>query len=262
VTEPCMSCSCDRRKPAPPQCLHPANHVPADGSRSPETVTPPEYEVDAAGCWLWLGKRNDRGYALTPFNGNMVGAHRVYYQRHVGPIPEGHHVHHKCEVRHCVNPDHLVALSPTEHMREHWARFSDEEAVETARRYLAGEKPADIARDVGVTRDVIWAIAYGRNYKAAITAALGRPIPPPKTVQGLIRPSDHQRVIGAALRAGRCTNAELAAALDRAGLLRATSDPSTVAWNFMKPLVQRGLARRIRPGLYELTDLGDEWLST
>jgi len=37
----------------------------------------------------------------------MVSCHRVAWKLYHGEIPIGLHVLHKCDVRNCVNPDHL-----------------------------------------------------------------------------------------------------------------------------------------------------------
>lgn len=68
------------------------------------------------GCWLWNGFLSVDGYgATTSPLGNKV--HRVMYQRIVGPIPEGYDLHHTCEVRNCVNPEHLKPVTHAENVR-------------------------------------------------------------------------------------------------------------------------------------------------
>lgn len=39
-------------------------------------------------------------------------AYRYYYLKYKGPIPKDHVIHHHCNVKACVSPDHLEAVSP------------------------------------------------------------------------------------------------------------------------------------------------------
>lgn len=71
------------------------------------------YEVnDVTGCWLWLGYTDKNGYARL----NSENAHRVFYVKHVGPVPAGFDVDHLCKRRNCVNPAHLEAVSEQENL--------------------------------------------------------------------------------------------------------------------------------------------------
>jgi hypothetical protein len=76
------------------------------------------------GCLIWGGATNSKGY---PQRGDHEGGnllvHRAEYERANGPVPIGYHLHHLCETPRCVNPKHLIALSPGDHVRFHtWQR--------------------------------------------------------------------------------------------------------------------------------------------
>lgn len=73
--------------------------------------------------WWWTGYRDRRdGYGRFKPRHNINGqlAHRVAYERWVGPIPDGHvidHVNHAFRQRHCVKPGHLEAITFAENIR-------------------------------------------------------------------------------------------------------------------------------------------------
>lgn len=68
-----------------------------------------DYLVAGTSCWLWI-KGTCALYGSTRSNGRQTPAHRVYYERFHGPIPNGFVVDHTCKNHLCVNPDHLEAV--------------------------------------------------------------------------------------------------------------------------------------------------------
>ena len=64
-----------------------------------------------ATCWLWTGAVQSRGYGSVGIGGKTYLAHRVAYERFVGPIPEGLTINHLCGVKRCVNPAHLECVT-------------------------------------------------------------------------------------------------------------------------------------------------------
>lgn len=66
------------------------------------------------GCWLWLGAVNKGGYGTISIGGRTALAHRVSFELARGRAAGALVVDHRCRVRHCVNPDHLRAITGRE----------------------------------------------------------------------------------------------------------------------------------------------------
>src|SRR5690606_26279408 len=72
--------------------------------------------VPESGCVLWLGAATRHGRIRV--NGKVLLTHRVAYELAYGPIPDGMHVLHKCDVSSCINPNHLYLGDHAQNMRD------------------------------------------------------------------------------------------------------------------------------------------------
>lgn len=60
-------------------------------------------------CWEWKAARKESGYGVMRWSdGKNIPAHRASHIFHIGPIPEGLIVRHRCGNSACVNPKHLL----------------------------------------------------------------------------------------------------------------------------------------------------------
>jgi hypothetical protein len=87
-------------------------------TRMPNTLIE-RYEgrVDRSGeCHLWTGQTNNWGYGVVTIEGQKYPIHRVFFELHVGEIPEDHVIDHFCRTRTCVRPDHLQAITQSENI--------------------------------------------------------------------------------------------------------------------------------------------------
>lgn len=79
------------------------------------------------GCHIWTGALNINDYGNFYYNERYVSAHVASYEIFKEKIPEGKEIHHLCENRKCVNPDHLILETHQENMnrlkgrlKNHW----------------------------------------------------------------------------------------------------------------------------------------------
>jgi hypothetical protein len=127
----------------------------------------PEYEIDPiTGCWNWRHYVNEGGYAMRAVNGYPHLAHRLIYVEIVGPIPDGHQLHHRCENKRCVNPDHVEPLTPKAHKHlSRWGTAKLSYPIAAQIRSRAGnESVQTLATEFGVSDQTIYDVLHGKRW--------------------------------------------------------------------------------------------------
>ena len=71
------------------------------------------------GCWLWTAGCFSNGYGGFEIDGKNKRAHIISWEIINGPVPKGYVLHHKCGVKNCVNPNHLLLMTDFEHLSLH-----------------------------------------------------------------------------------------------------------------------------------------------
>lgn len=131
-------------------------------------------------CWEWQKVPSSNGYGIVRYRGQRIPAHRVSWEIHFGPIPDGLFVLHKCDNRRCVNPYHLFLGTHQDNMDDMNAKgrrlVASGERCGSAKLtqakvnlirdlYKEGMTQRGIARQFGVRPDTIWNIVNNRTWK-------------------------------------------------------------------------------------------------
>lgn len=134
--------------------------------------------VTESGCWLWLGAINRNGYGKVKLDRKHWTAHRWAWQLFRGDLPDSVCVLHRCDVRSCVNPDHLFLGTVQDNVDDMWrkgrrgpmrggraaAKLTDHQ-VSIIRSLRGNVRQIDLAIRFNIHHSQISRIQNGKYYK-------------------------------------------------------------------------------------------------
>jgi len=126
---------------------------------------------------MWTGTQR-AGYGSFWLNGNSIGAHRYIWETQHGPVPKGMCICHQCDVRRCVNPEHLFLGTPKDNTqdmvtkrrgisgeRHPLSKLTSENVITIRARWSKGAKQNHLATEFGVSTSMIFSIVHGHRWK-------------------------------------------------------------------------------------------------
>jgi len=123
-------------------------------------------EMTASGCRVWKGWKDPDGYGVIRLDERTkLRAHRAAYEAAHGPIPPGLIVMHMCDVRACVNPEHLHLGTHADNQADKVRKGRQARGERNGSAKLSApdvirirsdtRRPPDIARAFGISADQV-----------------------------------------------------------------------------------------------------------
>lgn len=126
--------------------------------------TSPNFEDTKSQCWIWYGALEKAGYGSFNLRGKTIRASRLSFLHFKDSIPSGMMVCHTCDIKRCINPEHLFLGTMSDNVMDSvnkglvargekhvQAKLSNEQVVEAKELYRSGlHTQKEISQKYGV----------------------------------------------------------------------------------------------------------------
>ena len=130
-----------------------------------------------SGCVIWMGDCYPTEYGRISYLGRNHTTHRLAWQLAKGPIPNGLFLLHHCDVRQCMNLEHLFLGTQADNMADMQSkgrgakgeingnsRLTIGQAKEIRHRTIKGESQRKLAREFNVGKSTVARVINGRTW--------------------------------------------------------------------------------------------------
>jgi hypothetical protein len=131
-----------------------------------------------ATCWLWTGYTRKDGYGSITINYIPTFVHRVAFELWKQLIPDGFVVRHTCDIRNCINPNHLEIGTQQDNINDKVERNRQAKGITHGSVKLTEDEVREIkvllgfgitrrklASEYNVSKGCIDFISSGKNWK-------------------------------------------------------------------------------------------------
>ncbi len=125
------------------------------------------------GCLEWQRMRHN-GYGYMSHRGRSQRTHRLSWQAHFGPIPEGRLVCHACDNPACIAIEHLFLGTPKQNVEDMHRKgrhravakvLNEPTVAEMKRRFLTGARVREVADIFGLSYATAYGVKIGEFWK-------------------------------------------------------------------------------------------------
>lgn len=137
-------------------------------------------------CWLWIAGKSifKGGYGVFGLGNKKILTHRFSYLLANGTLPKDKLICHHCDIRLCINPNHLFLGDQNSNMIDcvskgrngyvkgsdsHLSTITESQVLCIIDDFINGSRQIEIAKNYKISSQIVNQIITGRTWKHLIT---------------------------------------------------------------------------------------------